>query len=218
MLCRKKPSVRRRKIRRVFYTILTVILILSVYLEFSVKSQLTDVITVGMKTVAQRAVNATVTEYLAAHPAIGEKLTAPRYGENGTVTAITCDPAAVNALKAEVSEHAQNRIEALAAGEGLSIPLGSFSGFFLLADLGPAIKLKIDSRQTVSCSLKSTFTSAGINQTLHHVILVADVEMVVYNPFRLRRTIRTSADFEIAQTVIVGSVPSYTYGTAGSLW
>lgn len=209
MLCKPKLSAVRQKVRRVFYTVIIVLVILSAFLEFAVKSQLTDVITVQMKTVAQRAVNAAVTEFLSSNAEIGEKLTAVQYGDSGDVSAIISDPSAVNYLKASVSELSQDKIEALAEGEGITVPVGSFSGFFLLANFGPDIPLSISSRQTITCSLKSTFESAGVNQTIHHIILNVDIEMVVYNPFRFRRPIHTCADFEIAQTVIVGAVPSY---------
>ncbi len=213
MLCKPKPSMRRRKIRRVMITIAAVAILLSVFLELAVKSQLKDVVTAQMKTVAQRAANSAVTEVLSQNPDIGKMLTAPQTADDGRVTSITSDPAAVNMLKASISELTQQRIGQLAQDEGLSVPLGNFSGFFLFAELGPEIRMRIGSRQTVTCSLNNVFESAGVNQTLHHIILTVDIEIVVYNPFRIRRAIHTSADFEIAQTVIVGSVPNYTYGS-----
>ena len=215
MLCKPKPSALRRRIRRIVCTVTAAVLILSVYLEFAVKSQLTEVVAAGMKTLSQRAVNAAVIDYLSDKPDIGERLTVPHTAENGSVTSVTSDPTAINSLKASVSQLAQDYIGELADREGLSVPLGSFTGFFLFAELGPDIRMNIGSRQTVTCSLKSTFESAGVNQTLHHVILTVDVELIVYNPFLMRRAIHTSADFEIAQTVIVGSVPTYA---PGSLW
>lgn len=212
MLCKKKLSVRRRCIRNILLRVLLVLIILSVFLEFAVKDQLTDVIAIRMQALAQRAVNAAVADYLAENPEVGESLTTPRCTENGTATMILSDPAAVNRLKTAVSDLSQEYIDALSENEGLSIPLGSFTGFVPLTNLGPEIRLDIGSRQTVTCSLHSTFESGGVNQTLHHIFLTVDVDMVVYNPFRIRRTVHTCADFEIAQTVIVGDVPSYALG------
>lgn len=213
MLCKPKKRPRYRRIRRCICVILAVIVLLSVYLEFAVKSQLSDVIAAGTKILAQTAVNRTVISYLSKNPDIGERLSVVKYADSGAVTSVTADPTAVNSLKASISDLSQQAIESTSSSEGISLPLGSFSGFVLFANLGPEVRLDVACRSTVTCSLKSTFESAGINQTLHHVILSVDVEIVVYNPFRINAPIHTSADFEIAQTVIVGSVPSYALGS-----
>ena len=210
MLCRPGPSEKRRRLRRVICIVSALAAIVSAYLEFAVKTQLYDVICAQMKTLAQRSINAAVSDYLSGSPDIGKSLTALNYGDDGGVTAITSDPAAINLMKAQIEALSQDYIEARAADEGITVPLGSFSGLVLLTNLGPDIRLEIDSRCTATCSLKSAFEAAGVNQTLHHVILTVEVEIAVYNPFRFSRAIHASADFEIAQTVIVGEVPSYT--------
>ena len=212
MLCRKKPTALRRKIRRYVLRVAVILIIISLYLEFAVKTQLSDVITTGIKTAAQQAVNAAVEEVLAAEPDIGESLTTPKTNASGAVTAVVSDPAAINRLKAAVSSLSQKNLEALTSHEGVSVPAGSFTGLFVFSELGPEVTLHIGSRSTAQCSLGSSFESAGVNQTLHHIILTVEVEASVYHPFCIRRPIRTSVDFEIAQTVIVGSVPDYTVG------
>lgn len=213
MLLRKKPSARLRRVRRVILIVLAGVIILSAYIEFAVKTQLADVIETELKTIAQSAVNIAVTEYLRDHPETGESLTALNLSDSGAVTSVTSDPSVINALKAEVSERSQENIDALSKQEGVTVPLGSFTGLVLLANVGPCVSLDIASRQTVLCSLHSAFESAGVNQTLHHIFLTVSVDLTVYNPFRIGRTIRTETDFEIAQTVIVGSVPNYGYGS-----
>lgn len=210
MLCKPKPSARRRRIRRVIYITLAGIILLSFYLEFAVKRQLEDAMAAQMKTLAQRAMNSAVTEFIAENPDIGERLTEPHYNDNGMVTSVTSNPTDINYLKATVATMAQDKMEAICANEGVSVALGSFTGFAFFMTLGPYVRLDIGCRQTVTCSLKSTFESAGVNQSLHHVILTVEADIVVYNPFNIRRAIHTSADFEIAQTVIVGSVPHYS--------
>ena len=212
MLCKPKRSAFRRRVRRIICLIIAIVILLSAYIEFVVKLQLTDTVSAEMKTLAQKAVNSAVIDYLADHPDIGERLTIINKNDSGALNSLTADPAAVNTLKASVSNLSQEYIEELSRGEGISVPLGSFSGLVFLNNLGPEVQMEINCRSTVVCSLKSSFESGGVNQTLHHIVLTADVDIVVYNPFRISRAIHTCADFEIAQTVIVGAVPSYTYG------
>ena len=209
MLCKKKLSPKRRFLRRVICTILIITILLSTFIELVVKTQLTDVIKQQTKTLCEKAVNLAVTDFLTENADIGERLCAIMTDDSGAITAIRTDPAVVNLYKAWVNELAQSYIERLEHSEGISVPLGSFSGLVFLAELGPDVRLHISSRQTVTCDFASSFTSAGINQTLHHIAMTVDVEVSVYNPYRIAQKIRTSTTFEVAQTVIVGSVPTY---------
>ena len=57
----------------------------------------------------------------------------------------------------------------------------------------------------------SAFTSAGINQTKHQIILTVDVSVSVLLP-GFRTATKVSNSFIVAETVIVGTVPdTYTY-------
>ena len=209
MLCRRKLSARRRRVRRYICVVLAVILLFLVYFEVAVKVQLTDVIRTELCTAAQQSLNRAVADFLEDHGDVGERLTQLRFGEGGAVAAVTTDPAYINFVKADIGERAQALIDALTRDQGISIPIGSFTGLVFLNSFGPEISLSVESRQTVSCTFMSTFESAGINQTLHHIALNVEVSITVYHPFRIYRPVKITSDYEIAQTVIVGSVPSY---------
>ena len=213
MLSRKKPSAVHKRVRSAILIALAVIVALSVFIEFAVKTQLTDVIETELKALSERAANSAVTAYLSEHPEVGDSLTALNLSNSGCVTSITSDPSVINRFKAEIAELTQDNIDALSQQEGVIVPLGSFSGLVFFANVGPAVRMEIGTRQTVSCTLHSAFESAGINQTLHHIFLTVDVELTVYNPFRIAHPIHITTDFEIAQTVIVGSVPNYGIGS-----
>ena len=185
MLCRPKKSELRRRIQRYGCAVLAMILLLSAYLEFAVKSQLCDVITAEAEALAQTAVNNAVIDCLAEQPDIADRLMQIQCDKSGAVTALNADPAAVNTLKASVSNRAQAYIDQLSADQGVTIPLGSFSGLVFLNSIGPGIRMEIACQSTVVCSMKSTFESAGFNQTLHRVTLTAEVDIVVWNPFKI---------------------------------
>lgn len=212
MLCKPKKTALYRRVRRYICLVLIALLLISIYLEFAVKALMRDAISTRMKSLAQSAVDEAVVDYLSEHPDIGERLTLVRYKDNGAVTSLISDPTAVNTLKASISDLSRRYIEKTIADQGISLPLGSFSGFVFLTDLGPEINLDISCRSNIVCTLNSAFESGGVNQTLHRVTLNADIEIAVYNPFRIA-PIHTETDFEIARAVIVGDVPSYTNGS-----
>lgn len=208
-MCRRKLSPVRRRIRRICSVALVLAVVSLAYFEWAVRAQLSDVIAAELRSVAADAVDAAVAEYITDHHEIGQKLTDVRVADSGAVTAVTTDPAYINLVKAEIGQAARRQIDSRTRSQGLRVPVGSFTGLVFLSAVGPPVSLSIDSKQTVICRFTSTFTSAGVNQTLHHITLTVDVSIAVYNPYHIRREIGISSDYEIAQTVIVGAVPTY---------
>ena len=209
MLCRSKPSPLRRKIRKYIAVLLTVTIAFAVYFEFAVKAQLRDIIIRDMRTVSEEAMNMAVDDFLSEHADAGDRLSDIAFDGGGAVSAITTDPYYINYVKSYITKQAQDYIDELSHGEGVSARLGSFTGLVLLMNVGPPVYFDVDSTQTVSCEFASSFESAGINQTVHHITMTVSVDLLIYNPFRIHETVTTTSTYEIAQTVIVGSVPTY---------
>ena len=209
MLCKRKPSSVRRRVRKYICIILAVIIILTSYFELAVRVELGAVIRAQMKIAAQTAINSAVSDFLAENPDAGKRLSALDHTDSGTVSSITTDPSYINYMKSDISLRTQRYIDSLSREKGLSIPVGSFTGLVIFSNLGPEVSLPVDSRTVVTCKLESTFDSAGINQTVHHISLKVNADIAVYNPFRIYNSIKTSSDFEISQTVISGAVPNY---------
>lgn len=208
MICRPKLSPVRRRIRRYFAVFLAVFIISVTYLELAVKAQLRDVIIRDMQTISVQAVNDVVDDFLSENFDIGEKITDITY-DGGAVSAITTNPSYINYIKTYIIERAQKRIDYLSHHKGVGAHLGSFTGLIFLTNIGPEVYFDVGSSQTVSCEFESSFEGAGLNQTIHHITMNVTVELYVYNPFRITDTISATSSYEIAQTVIVGSVPSY---------
>lgn len=215
-MCRKKLSPTRRKIRKYIAVFLTLLILFTVYFELAVKHQLRDVIIRDMQTLSEESITEAVDAFLSENAEAGEKLCDIIY-DNGSVAAISTDAAYVNEVKTYITEHAQENIDRLSHTQGVTTRLGNFTGLVFLSNLGPELSFAVDSSQTVSCEFQSSFESAGINQTVHHITITVTVDLLIYSPFKISETVSTESTFEIAQTVIVGSVPSYSaYSSAGS--
>lgn len=208
-MCRKKLSPVRKKIRKSIAVFLSLLILFTVYFEIAVKHQLHDIIIRDMKTLSEKAVTAAVDDLLAEYSGKVVKTCDIVY-DNGSVAAITTDAAYINSVKTFITSRAQERIDALSHEQGVSIRLGNFTGLVFLSDLGPDIRFSVDSSQTVSCEFHSSFESGGVNQTVHHITITVYVDLLIYSPFRVDETVVTESTFEIAQTVIVGAVPSYS--------
>ena len=208
-MCRRKPTPARRRARKYTAVFLAVFIVFTTYFELAVKAQLKDVMIRQMRPLSEQGVTMAVEEYLAENADSAEQMCDIVY-DNGSVAAISLNAAAVNAAKVFVTERAQRHIDELAETQGVSACLGNFTGLVFLSSFGPPITFPVESSQTVSCEFSSSFEGAGVNQTVHHIAITVYVDLLINNPFRVGETISTASTFEIAQTVIVGSVPTYS--------
>ena len=128
----------------------------------------------------------------------------------GKITAVHSNMAEFNRLQAQILDIILARIDQVSARE-LSIPIGTLTGFALLAGRGPRISVRMESVGSSSARFENQFQSAGINQTNHQIVLKVDVSVAILLPgFTTATTVSTAVT--VAETVIVGSVPeTYTY-------
>ena len=130
--------------------------------------------------------------------------------ETGQITAVRSNMAAFNHLQADILDTILTRIDQVSARE-LSIPVGTLTGFSLLAGRGPRISVRMESVGSSEANFHNEFVSAGINQTKQQIILTVDVSVSILLPGFTTAT-KVSNSFIVAETVIVGSVPdTYTY-------
>ena len=129
---------------------------------------------------------------------------------NGQVTALKSNMAAFNRLQSRIADDILLRLSEVSTTD-LSIPLGTLTGSSLLAGRGPALKIKMQSVGSTTASFRNTFSSAGINQTRHQILLDVNVNMSILLP-GFRTSTKVTNEITVAETVIVGSVPeTYTY-------
>lgn len=123
----------------------------------------------------------------------------------GQVTAVETDIVAVNRLKSRIASTVADRLGEQ-GNKALNIPIGTLLGSQLTAGRGPMVSVKIIPMGYVQSELYNDFTTAGINQTLHKVMMKTTVRMVAVMPGYNVET-ESSTSICIAETVIVGSVP-----------
>ena len=135
--------------------------------------------------------------------------------EGGAIAAITTNTAALNGLRAQLLDAAITALDGVDVSQ-IQIPLGSLVDLDLLWGLGPTIKVHAMTVGTASGEFLSEFSSAGVNQTLHRIVLELEVPLTLMLPGGTAQTV-CRTDVPIAETVIVWQVPD-TYlqlGAAG---
>ena len=124
-------------------------------------------------------------------------------GSDGAITSIGTDPGAISALSAAFQSKLR---ETLASRGEVKIPTGNLTGSAWFTGRGANLTFRTVLSYALVTDIKSEFTSVGINQTLHRVILETTAAVTVLLPGRnaTREIVKT---FPAAETVIVGRVP-----------
>lgn len=96
-----------------------------------------------------------------------------------------------------------------------NINMGSFTGSRLLSGRGPQIEIKMSTIGNLDTDLRSEFTAAGVNQTLHRIYLQVDCQVVILTPFNTIEE-KIANQVLLAEAVIVGTTPDTYYNFVGA--
>ena len=123
----------------------------------------------------------------------------------GKVSSITTNTVANSRFKRQVVEAVIRQLGTMDS-EALRVPLGTLAGQPLLSGVGPRVRVKVDSVGEVTAEYSNTFTSAGVNQTLHRVCLDITATVYLFLPGEIL-PVSVSSSVCVAETVIVGETP-----------
>ncbi len=149
------------------------------------------------------AVNAAV-EQTAAYLTY-EQIVTVTYDSGGDVAAITANSGTINSAARRTAYLTQTNISALSA-DGISIPLGAFTGIEVIAGYGAQITVKIVPVAAVECSFVSRFAQAGINQTIHSIYIEVVTDITIVLAARTESVV-ASAEVLVCESIINGEVP-----------
>lgn len=125
---------------------------------------------------------------------------------DGRITALKTNMSEVNRLKTDILNIINDEILALDT-QDLGIPLGSLIIPEFFSGKGPAIPVHILAIRNSDANFSSNFTQAGINQTLHQLIMTVSVDVSVL-VLGQTASFAITSEVVVAETVIVGDVPN----------
>lgn len=128
----------------------------------------------------------------------------------GNITALTTNMREMNRLKTQLLTRLDSDIYDISDNE-ISIPLGNLTGIQLLSGRGGSIPVKIVAVSSSDADFRGEFSTAGINQTVHRIMMDVAIDLIVLLPTGTV-TDRVETEVCVAETVLLGKVPeSYTY-------
>lgn len=128
----------------------------------------------------------------------------------GAVVSIASNVMNINKLKTNVADRVEREIERMSAID-IQIPIGTLTGVELLHGRGFAVGMSVKPLGYAKTAIISEFSEAGINQTLHRILIeiVAEVDAIIPG---YSTTVEVRTTIVAAETVIVGKVPdAYTH-------
>ena len=206
-----------RKIRRLLHLLLVILVV--VCLGFlMLRSRYRDVIRDLAETQVKNTTSDLTNDAIAKQIAEGiiqyDRIVYFEKDLDGRITALKTNMSEVNRLKTDILNLINDEILALDTSD-IGIPLGSLFLPELFSGKGPAIPVRILSIRNSDATFTSKFSQAGINQTLHQLTMVVSVDVAVL-VLGQTSSFTVNSEVVVAETVIVGEVPSTFLQTGGN--
>lgn len=200
---------KKRKLLRRLVSFLVVAIMLSIVLALwiywrSMTPTILDIAETRLRAETTLAVNEAVCVILSDVDSYSDFFTIEKNSQNEIVM-ISANSAIVNTFARNTAILSQQKIHALKSFK-IDIPIGTLSGVPLLAEKGPTVDVIVSPIGNVSCTFKSVFETAGINQTLHriYVDVCSNVDLIMPTS---HMEVQTITPILISESLIVGKVP-----------
>ena len=152
-----------------------------VLIDAALRPTVTELAKAKVKNAVTSIINDAVNETLSSEAISYGDLVTLEKDTAGQVTVLAANTAQLNALRTEILGRILEQVEQLDSQE-LGIPLGNLTGFATASDLGPVLPVRVLTAATPTAAFEHVFTSSGINQTLHQVMLNVQVECTLLEP------------------------------------
>lgn len=203
---RRRHLFNKRMRIKLLLLCVAVILVCAVLLtDKLVRPIVTSAATNKAEIIITNAVNTSVSQFLNDTGVKYNDLAVISYDSDNLISAIEIDTIKLNYIKSRITDVIIDEVENYGS-TSVSVPLGTLTSNDYLLGRGPRINFDLDLSVTVSTDYKSEFTKAGINNTLHQIIIEISSQYYITMPwYQCREDYITS--FILAQTVVVGKVP-----------
>ena len=207
----------RRRIRRILYFLLAAFLTVSLgflMLRSRYRDVIRDLAETQVKNTTSDLTNDAIAKQIDEGIIQYDRIVYFEKDLDGRITALKTNMSEVNRLKTDILNLINDEILALDTSD-IGIPLGSLFLPELFSGKGPSIPVRILSIRNSDASFASSFSQAGINQTLHQVTMIVSVAVAVL-VLGQTSSFTVNSEVVVAETVIVGDVPSTFLQTGGN--
>lgn len=204
----KKRNFRRRR-RIVLLVVFVSILSLALYLDSTIQGIVEGLVIKNAQGLIQDAVNQTVEETQKQLNISYDNLVLSD-GNEKSAASLQVNAPVVNSMKTAVIHTVSKKLYTYRNLE-TTFQIGSITGSAILSNHGPDIPIYCDFYSFVNAEIVSKFSGAGLNQTVHRVMLTVTTKycLMIIND---RYEDSVTSDYCLGESVIVGEVPN-SYGS-----
>lgn len=197
---------KKTKVKAIFIALLVFIVLFCIYYFKIICPAIVALSQEKIRAYATQTISEVVGDVLSDDNYTYQNLVEISYSSENKVSQISLNSTLVNLLVRAVTEKTQEKFEQL---DNLSVlvNLGSFSGIPFLFGVGPLVKLNLVPVGTIQTKFDTTFTTAGINQTLHSLYFDVTAILGILLPASTQN-LQTNLQILICESVIVGEIPS----------
>lgn len=205
-------KVKNFKKKAIFFILLILMIFLIIYIiNNNLEPKILALCDSSAKSIALNATNSAIQERVG--NVEYDKLVTIKQDENGKVTAINANVMELNSIASNVALGVQSKLDNTQEVL-IKFPIASILGESLLSGYGPKIPIKVIPTGNVSVNFNSEFEESGINQTRHKISIDIKTKVKIIAPFFSKYNEYTD-EITIAESVIVGEVPSSYYNITG---
>lgn len=198
--------------RRIIIGILSFILIFCGFIYiiiFRLRPMIYPIAQARAKSIATHAINLAVEDELSTLDMGYEDIVTFTFDNENRVTSLQTDSLKINQLKSKLSVAIVNKISQM-DNTTLSIYLGDVISSELFSHKGPKMNIVLSPVGYVETDIQNSFTSAGINQTRHQLILSVTATIGIVLPTYTEYS-EVNTGIVLGESILLGNVPeSYT--------
>lgn len=185
--------------------LICVVVTILLSLNYQLKIKLRDIAVYKCKNSATDMINDAIQNTLSDIDYTYNDLVEIGKNSDNEITSVSCVSSKINSLKSNISDEINKGFED-SDKNGFSIAVGTITGINLFSGIGPEVTVHFEKEGSVKTNIKSSFTSAGINQTLHQIYIEVSTDIVAVAASGTYES-NVKTEFLLAETVIVGEIP-----------
>ena len=205
MTAKRKRKKTNKKRNAVFIIFICIVLTAVFALNHALRMKLRDIAVYKCKNSATDMINKSIQNTLDDLDFTYSDLVEINKNSENEITSVSCVSSKINSLKTNISNEINKGFENQDKN-GFSIAVGTISGINLFSGVGPDITVHFEKEGSVKTNIKSSFSSAGINQTLHRIYIEVSSDIVAVAAAGTYKS-SVETEFLLAETVIVGEIP-----------
>lgn len=210
---------KKRSFKKTIFTVVCILLLLTGYLflDARLRPLITSKAKMEVTQMAVTTINQVVQKEVTSDDIDYQDFITVQRDYNGRVALMQANTVSINQMAANIALEVQKELQNLER-KYVTISIGHLLDSYMLINIGPRIKVRIEPLGTVDVNVIDRFEQAGINQTRHKIYLDFTTTVRIGLPLPLHSNfVQIATTVPVAESIIVGDVPDAVINMSGGV-